>query len=892
MPIQPPAAHLARRRIAPGVLACAWCLCALSAAPVEAQSRSASGSPSGTAERVVLPDDVVPLRYDIEIQPDESKLSFRGSVQTRIQVKRPTSTIRLNVADLAVDHVALVGQRAALQKSEDSEQQRLILSLGTALQPGEYTLSIDYHGRIYEHATGLFALDYDAPTGNGKRRALYTQFEPADARRFVPCWDQPDRKAVFALSAIVPAGLMAVSNMPIASARAVGGGLQRVTFAPSPKMSSYLLFFALGDFERAEHRVGPVDVGVIVRRGESAKAAFALEAATRLLPYYDEYFGTLYPLAKLDLVAAPARDFGAMENWGAMLFSERNLLLDPRVSTASDRQRVYEMIAHEMAHLWFGDLVTMAWWNDLWLNEGFATWMSRKATDRFHPEWKVWLQHDAELRSAMIDDAGAGTHPIVAPIRDVQEAQSAFDSITYVKGAAVVRMIEAFVGESVFRDGVRAYVGTYAHSNAVSDDLWREVHALSSVPERGVANDFTLQAGVPRIDVSEAEGSVALSQDRYLTDPSLRSAASWRVPVVALTVGGEVRRAVVTGQEPVTMRGDALRADAPLINAGQVGYYVVRYAPNLARQLRDRLPKLRAEDQIGLFEDTWALAGAGYSSMASLLELIAALPPDADPTVWANVCHRVTEVGRRYREGEAAHAWRRWVRKVLTPELARVGWDPRTGEADAMVALRAKLLQALAEADDESVIAEARKRFQRFAADPRSLDADTRSAVLNVVALHADSALWERLHAMAREAKSALERDQLYEVLGSTHDPALAQRALELAISGEPPVTTAPTIVRAVARMHADSTFDFVVSHWDRIAPLLPLRDQGRFAPSIAAGSDNPDTAMHLSDFAKRAVSACNPADVRKAIASIQFLSGIRQQRLAGIDGWLIEHSS
>jgi aminopeptidase N len=318
----------------------------------------------------------------------------------------------------------------------------------------------------------------------------------------------------------------------------------------------------------------------------------------------------------------------------------------------------------------------------------------------------------------------------------------------------------------------------------------------------------------------------------------------------------------------------------------------VRYAPGLFRQLRDRFPKMKSEDQLGLLADTWALASAGYSSMALLLDLTAALPADAEPTVWAFVCHRLTELGRRYSEGEPARAYRRWVRKELAPELARVGWDPKPGESDSLATLRATLLQTLAEADDESVIGEARKRFQRFTADPRALEAETRSAVLSVVALHADSALWDRLHALARDAKATLERNQYYELLGGVRDPALAQRALELAVSGEPPITTAPTIVRSVARLHPDSTFDFVVSHWDRIAPLLPSRAEGRFAPSIAAGSDNPATATHLTDFAKRAVSACNPADVRKALASIRFLSSIRLQRLTGIDHWLSDHPS
>ena len=868
-------------------------LVALVAAAVLMHPAAGAGAaePAGsTAGRVVLPDDVVPRRYDIEIHPDASHLSFSGSVRVRIEVLRPTSRVTLNAVDLVLDHVALDGGRANPKTERDADRQQLTLRFGTTLQRGEHALSIDYHGRIYQQLAGLFALDYETPAG--KRRALYTQFESGDARRFLPCWDQPDRKAVFALSAVVPSDLTAVSNTPITHTTTLGRGLKRVKFAPSPRMSSYLLFFALGDFERTQRQVAGVDVGVVVRRGDSANAAFALDAAAQMLPYYNEYLGTHYPLATLDLIAAPARDYGAMENWGAILFSDRNLLLDPRVSTTSDRQRVYAVIADEMAELWFGGLVTMAWWDDLWLNEGFATWMARKAVDRFHPEWKVWLQREAALQAAMIDDAGAGTHPIVAPIRDVHEAESAFDAITVLKGAAVIRMVEAYVGEGVFRDGVRAYMGSYAHASTVSDDLWREVHALSSVPVLAIEKSFTLQAGVPLIDVKEGDGSVALSLGRYSTDPALGSAASWRVPVVALTADGQVRRAIVTAEDTVTMHVGAMRTEAPLINAGQTGYYVVRYEPTMFRELRDRFPKLRAEDQVGLLADTWALASAGYSSMASVLELTGALPSDADPSVWAFACYRLTELGRRYGEGEAARAYRRWVRRELNPVLARVGWDPRPGESDSTATLRAKVLQALAEADDESVLAEARRRFQRFSADPRALSGESRSAVLNVVALHADSALWERLQVLARDAKSELEQDQLYEMLGNARDPALAQRALDLAVSGQPPGTTASTIVKTVARLHAGSTFDFVISHWDRIAPLLPLRSLGRFAPSIAGGSDDPDTAARLADFSKRAVSACNPADVRQAIGRIRYLSSIKQQRLPEVDRWLAEHSS
>ena len=303
---------------------------------------------------------------------------------------------------------------------------------------------------------------------------MFTQFENSDARRFVPSWDEPGRKATFELTATVPADQMAVSNMPIRSTDVLPGGRKRVHFATTPKMSSYLLFFGSGDFERIHRNVDGVDVGVVVKRGDTAQAAFALDAASDILPYYNDYFGTPYPLPKLDLIAAPGSSqfFGAMENWGAIFYFERDLLIDPRISTERDKQGVYLVIAHEMAHQWFGDLVTMAWWDDLWLNEGFASWMENKVTDHFHPEWKIWLQALRDKQSAMQEDARDGTHPIVTPINDVLQASSAFDSITYSKGAAVIRMLESYLGEDAFRDGVRRYIHDHAYGNTTTDDLW------------------------------------------------------------------------------------------------------------------------------------------------------------------------------------------------------------------------------------------------------------------------------------------------------------------------------------------------------------------------------------------------------------------------------------
>ena len=450
-------------------------------------------------DKVVLPADAFPERYDIKLTPNAQTLTFAGEVEIAISVQKATDRIVLNAADLAIGRASLSGRPEYPKLVLDETQQTATFVFEKPVEPGRYVLSIDYTGKIYQQASGLFALDYDSP--QGQRRALFTQFENSDARRFVPSWDEPGRKAVFSLTVIVPQDEMAISNMPIADTTEMSGQQMAIRFDNSPKMSSYLLFFALGDFERISQKVGDTEVGVVVRRGETFKAEFALDATVKLLGYYNDYFDTPYPLPKLDLVAAPgqSQQFGAMENWGAIFYFDYVLLLDPQLSTDKDKQNIFITVAHEMAHQWFGNLVTMAWWDDLWLNEGFATWMQNKATDHFHPEWTVWLQTAAYQQYAMDLDARLGTHPVVTPIHDVFQASSAFDDITYYKGMAVVRMLEAYVGEDAFRKGVRAYIEKYAYSNAVTDDLWTEIDKASPLPVSEIARDFTLQAGVPLI---------------------------------------------------------------------------------------------------------------------------------------------------------------------------------------------------------------------------------------------------------------------------------------------------------------------------------------------------------------------------------------------------------
>ena len=843
-------------------------------------------------DRIVLPSSVIPEHYDVEVTPDAAHLNFRGRARIAVEVTRQTQSIVLNAADLSFERVALSGRTAAPKITLDAEQQTATFAFGAPLAPGRYVLAIDYRGRIYQQASGFFALDY-AGDGATKKRALFTQFENSDARRFLPCWDEPARKATFTLTAIVAAGDTAVSNMPIAKTQNVAAGLKRVEFAPTPKMSSYLLFFGAGDFERVHRMIGNVDVGVIVKRGDAPRGSFALDTAAQLLPYYNDYFGTPYALPKLDLIAAPGSSqfFGAMENWGAIFFFEQDLLIDARLSIERDRQNVATVIAHEMAHQWFGDLVTMAWWDDLWLNEGFAEWMENKAVDHFHPQWKLWLQAQGDVQQAMNTDAANGTHPIITPIRDVLQASSAFDSITYEKGAAVIRMLEAYVGEQQFRAGVRRYMHDHAYGNTVTDDLWSEIDAVSPKKIRDIAHDFSLHAGVPLIGAQSArcergEQRLTLTQSRFAIDDSAKAGAQlWRVPVAVQALGGATStQVIVSGSSatPTTLSG----CGPALLNVGQTGYFRSRYAPAVFAGLVERFSQISAPDQLGLLNDTEALASVGQVPMSQFLSFAAKLPADGEPLIWSSLAHSLVNLDKRYAGRADRPAFRAYARALVQRPLTLVGWDAHAGEADNIESLRATLLATMGRFSDAAVVAEAKRRFQEFVATPARVSAAQRHIVLGVVAANADAPTWDKLHALARGAATELEKQEYYRLLGSAADAQIAQRALDLTLTEEVPVTLRPLVLESVAHNHPELAANFAIAHWDLIDPMLETDSRPQYVPKLASGSGDLNMITRLNAFAAGHIPSSARSSLEKAIAQIRYNVQIGTH-LADIDRWI-----
>jgi aminopeptidase N len=856
-------------------------------------SLSAQAAPKSAAKppHIALPANVRPERYDIMIRPNAEKLSFTGHEDVTLEVKSATDRIVLNAADIAFQKAALSGQAAAPKVVLDKDQQTAAFVFDHPIAPGRYKLSLDFTGVIYEQASGLFALDYTGEGGK-KQRAIFTQFENSDARRFIPCWDEPGVKAVYSLTVEGPSGQMPVSNMPAAKVSTeehrVGGPTDITRFADTPKMSSYLLFFALGDFERIHKMVGKTDVGVIMRRGKAAQAQFALDAAAEILPFYNDYFGTPYPLPKLDFIAGPGQSqfFSAMENWGAIYYFDYALLIDPKLSTEADKQNVYVDIAHEMAHQWFGDLVTMAWWDDLWLNEGFASWMENKTTDHFHPEWKIWLQTKAGEQSAMRTDGRAGTHPVITPIRDVFAAANAFDNITYQKGHAVIHMLEDYVGPDVFRAGVRNYIAHHAYGNTVTDDLWSEVDKVSPKKITAIAHDFTLQAGVPLISADATKTGLTLTQSRFGADAASKAPRSWRTPV---RVGGLAApwRTVVSAKAPAT--GAAGASAAPLINAGQVGYFRSRYSPALETRIVAAFPRLAPEDQLGLIYDSRALGEAGYAPLTNFLLVANQAQGVEDPVVLSALIAQLSAMDDNYKGLPGQAAFRAFARARLAPAFARIGWDAKPGESDNTAVLRRSLLNILGKFDDPGVVAEARRRFSGLLANPDSLRGASRLTVLSITASHADAATWDQLHALAQKSTESTDRSRLYGYLGAAHDPALADKALELALTKEPPPTDAPNLISSVSNAFPDKAYDFALAHRTEADAMVEPTSRTNFFVGLASGSLSPAMVGKLNAFAATVPASARPA-ITRIVATINFRLDLIKNRLPEVDRWLAAH--
>ncbi len=839
-----------------------------------------------------LPKDVLPLAYRLRIVPDADTLSFSGTESVRLQFRAATARLIFNSVNEILHDVRLDGKPAKTVVSDDAAQLTTV-TLAAAAPSGPHTLTFSYRGKIERQPHGLFAQRYSIP-GGGQELLLSTQMESSDARRMFPCWDEPAFRARFQLTAVIPARWTAVSNMPIAR-RSVHGALATVTFQRSPGMPSYLVEFSAGELAQISASSGGVRFGVWAVRGQEPDGKVALANAQQILADYDDYFGYRYPLPKLDSIAIPGDFGGAMENWGAITYHDQLLLLTP-ASTSGDRQQVFSIQAHEMAHQWNGDLVTMGWWDDIWLNESFASWSAAREADLRHPNWKWWENEDAGKEQAMQADARVSSHAIQQHVINELQADNAFDpEITYDKGEAVLRMFEAYLGPTTFRAGVRRYIRAHAFSNATTADLWNALSAVSGHDIGTVASDWTAQPGFPLVTVTAScdpagARTVALSQQRFLLRGTDGHGSKWRIPLQVRIGAAGAPRSVLLEHDGQTL--PAGRCAEPLsVNAEAIGFYRSRYDAATFAVNAGSVGSLPDGDRIALLDDQWALVESSTEPLASYLMLASAMGTSLDSRAWEQIAEalRTIEYDERGLPGHDAYA--AFARSILKPAADRLGWDAKPDETPDVQQLRRRLLGDLGAWGDADVIGQARRRFDALVRDRGAVRPDDQALILSIVMRDADAATYDQVHAMAQQATDETERERYYTALADVRDPQLASRVAQIALSsgelppqaGELPVD----LVLRLARQHHELAWIIFSNHTDTLLAPFPSFAPLMIAQYVPAYFWDSVPLDQLDAWVRSHVPAEMAANVDRGMETARFLLSEKQALVAAADDYV-----
>jgi aminopeptidase N len=843
-----------------------------------------------------LPKIAVPTHYAIELVPDLQALTADGSEVIDIDVRETAWRLQLNAANLAIAQASIDDGAQRAEIALDPKAETATLTFPTALNKGPHRLRLGFTAKINPFGRGLFFADY--PTEAGSKRMISTQLEPADARRIFPCWDEPAFKATFALTVTVPQNFLAVSNMPIAKEEPLADGRKRVVFPPTPEMSSYLFVLSAGELERITADVDGVTVGVVATSGKAEKGRFALENAVKLLGWYNDYFGSKYPLPKLDLIAVPGGFGGAMENWGGITFFESRLLFDPTTTPDSARRRIFSVLAHEMAHQWFGDLVTTAWWDNLWLNEGFASWMQEKAAEHFYPQWKSWLNGYNQKQTALALDARRTSHPIQQPVADHSVAMTAFDPITYNKGQAFIRMLENYLGEEAFRDGIRHYMQAHAYGNATTADLWEALEHATGKQVGAIAASFTEQEGVPLViaeTICDGEAQrLTLKQERFTIIPSQASATppllKWQVPVTTGKVGAtESQKLLLDGSAEIAA---GKCGDAVMVNFGDIGYYRVDYGERLRAALAKQFAQMTPQDRVNFLADDWAMVQAGRAEPASYLALVDTLPANDARAVWDEVLNTLSGLDRLARERPEQPELEAYARAKLRPVLDRLGWDGSGAGDDDDTLLRSNLIGTLGDLRDADTVAEARRRFAAFLKDPTSLPPALREFVSHVVGVSARREDYSALLTLARKSTETNERVRYYYAAASARDDALAQDTLALTLTRELPSTLVNGLINQVAASgwHRELAWDFVQNNLAALTARQGPDFPHQFVPNFMTNFSDEAHADALRQFAPAQETLGGRVMTSRALESIAIAAGLKARALPAIDAWIKAH--
>ena len=852
-----------------------------------------------------LPDDLFPRHYDLHLSPDPEFSRLTGEVTIDVEIHRSTIEFVLNAKDLRISRAVAryEGGDFPLTVRLLPAEERVILS-GTRLfeQGKRAQLHLEFSREVDDLLAGFYRCRGQDLSGEFFPMAT-TQFEATDARRAFPCFDEPRMKATFSLSVTVPPGYTAVSNMPEESREGNGEGGTRIVFSRTPRMSTYLLHLSIGRWDRISAVASGVEIAVYTPPGRGRDGEFALEVARRLLPWYNDYFGTPYPLPKLDLLAIPDFAAGAMENWGAMTFRETALLSPHEGASARNLQRVAVVVAHEMAHQWFGDLVTMAWWDDLWLNEGFASWMEVKAVDALFPEWGMWELFQSEDRNEALEmDALAETHPIEVPVGDPGEINEIFDAISYTKGGSLLRMLETALGAEPFRKSLAEYFVRHAYGNATTADLWRSLSDPSFAPYGGlgrVMTAWTTTPGYPWVSVAREGKGLSVTQHPFRIRQSDRESLE-RAPdsplwplFLSVSVGGGPAVRHLLAERSLAIDLPEPKSGWVNINAGQTGYFRVLYSPKLRTEILEAMERgaLTVLDRLALENDMYAFFRSGIVSVGDYLDLAEKFGQECSYAVWADLLANVLEIDGIW-AGDASHGdFRKWAISLIRPAFARSGWMPGKGEPHQERLLRSALLGALVRLGDPETLAACIPRFESYRQKPADLPADLRLGVFSGAVATGSPEIFQAVMDLAGIQPDQEEKNRLLHALSFTPDPALLDRALAATLTPLVRIQDAVGVVGALARnpVGRRRTFDFVTQNWEI---FYGRYESGGFALNrLIRGISDPfrseeERSMVEDFFSRHPVPAARRA-VAQALETIRANGEIYRANREALSGWL-----
>ena len=801
-----------------------------------------------------LPGGVVPRHYAIELEPDLAEATFAGSVAIDIDISEPSNTITLNAAELDIVSARLVtgNETVELDSLLDAESERLTLSRrgGTGeFGPGPARLDIAFTGVLNDQLHGFYRSTYTDDSGAIHTIAT-TQFESTDARRAFPCFDEPALKATFATTLVVQEGLLAITNTAETSRESMPDGRVSIRFATTMPMSTYLVAFVVGPLEVTD----PIDCGgmpvrVVHRPGRSDQTGFALDVAAHALGWYSDYYGLPYPSDKLDLVAVPDFAFGAMENLGCVTFREVLLLVDETAASQPELQTVAKVINHELAHMWFGDLVTMAWWEGIWLNEAFATFMETACTNAYRPDWQVWSTFCRSRASALATDALGNTRAVEYPVHSPAEAEDMFDVITYEKGAALVRMLEQYLGAEAFRAGVRLYLRRHAYANTVTADLWDALAEATGQPVRQIMEGWILQGGHPAVSATATEHGLEVSQRHFTLDPDRADGRCWIVPLrlrVRHPEGDRQELRLLLDQPRRTL---TVGEGAPVtLNSGASGFYRDEVGTAALAAVAAAGPGDRnATERHGLIDDAWAATLAGSLEAPAFLDLVlGGFTGERDLTVWQAIAGTLAHL-RRLLDADAARRFCELAVDVSDAAAAEAGMDPPAGggEDERTGELRATLVRLRGTTADHAATIEAcRQRLDHP-------DPTLAAAALTVVAVHGDADDFARIRLRFEKASDSQTEQRHLAALADFGDPELVLTILNGTLDGSVRTQDGPYLIRrALANRRCGAeAWNFLAEHWDRLLAIFPTNySLARMLEGVTA-LDRAELAAEVHDF-------------------------------------------